>query len=76
MIMGQMNLPYPSSSDELPEHSWKSQNTYWLGDDASTLGPSWPGNAAGSSSAPAAEESASDDDAEFDEDGDEDADSE
>ena len=76
LIMGQMNLPYPSSSDELPEHSWKSQNTYWFGDDASSLGPSWPGNAAGSSSAPAVEESASDDDAEFEEDGDEDADSE
>ena len=75
LIMEQMNLPYPTSSDELPEASWKSQNTYWFGDDASSLGPSWPGNAAGSSSGPAVEESAPDDDDEFDED-DEDEDSE
>ena len=49
-IMKKLELPYPASSEELPEAEWKSKNTYWLGDDASSLGPYWPGNLAASSS--------------------------
>ena len=73
VIMDQMGIPYPASSQELPEVSWKSQNTYWFGDDASSLGPTWPSNATESSSGPAAEDPAHDEEEEFD---DEDEDSE
>ena len=31
VIMDQMGISYPASSEELPEDSWKSQNTYWFG---------------------------------------------
>ena len=49
-IMKKLELPYPASSEELTEAEWKSKNTYWLGDDATSLGPFWPGNLAASSS--------------------------
>ena len=65
LIMEQMGLTYPASSDELPEASWKSQNTYWFGDDASSLGPTWPGNAAESSSGPAVEDPTNDEEEDF-----------
>ena len=52
-IMTKLELPYPESSDELSEAAYKSKNRFWFGDDASSLGPYWPGNAAASSSGPA-----------------------
>ena len=42
-IMTNLEFPYPASSEEVSENTYKSKNTYWLGDDASSLGPYWPG---------------------------------
>ena len=56
--MKKLELSYPSSSDELPEAVWKSKNTYCLGDDASSLGPYWPGNIAASSPGQATDDGA------------------
>ena len=63
-IMKELKLPPgPDSSAELDETIWKSQNTYWLGDDASSLGQFWPANRneASSSQIPPNDEEADDD---------------
>jgi hypothetical protein len=51
-IMKQLNFPEPScpSSDEVSENTYKSKNTFWFGDDASSLAPHWPGTQGESSS--------------------------
>jgi hypothetical protein len=51
-IMKQLNFPEPSceSSEEVSENTYKSKNTYWFGDDASSLAPYWPGTQGESSS--------------------------
>ena len=36
--------PGPDTSEELDEMAWQSKNTYWLGDDATSLGKYWPAN--------------------------------
>ena len=53
-IMTKLELPCAESSEEVSENTFKSKNTYWLGDDASSLGSFWPGNdgASGSGQAP------------------------
>ena len=62
--MAKLELPCPESSEEVSEKTYKSKNTYWLGDDASSLGPYWLGNVDASSSgqAPDDGEAARDDD--------------
>ena len=59
-----LELPFPESSEEVLENTYKSKNTFRLGDDAYSLGPYWPGNLDASSSgqAPYDGEAARDDD--------------
>ena len=57
-IMKKLELPFPDSSEEVSENTYKSKNTYWLGDDASSLGPYWPGNVGASSSGQAHDDDA------------------
>ena len=43
--MEALHLPVgPASSGELDEIKWKSENSYWIGDDATSLGQFWAGN--------------------------------
>ena len=42
--------------EEVSENTYKSKNTYWLGDDASSLGPYWPGNGDASGSGQASDD--------------------
>ena len=67
--MNKLDLPYPASSEEVSENTYKSQNTYWLGDDASALGPFWPGNLAASSSGPVLDDGAAERDGDYGHDG-------
>ena len=64
-IMKKLDLPYPDSSAEVSENTYKSQNTYWLGDDASSLGPYWPGNLVAPSSGQASGDGAAAEGGEF-----------
>ena len=57
-IMTKLEFPYAESSEEVSENTYKSKNTYWLGDDASSLGSFWPGNVGASSSGQAPEDGA------------------